>query len=149
MIRLIRRFLIAGASLGALVSAVWSSYLVIVTIGALRGLARGRGRTEPLDPPTTRFRILVPAHNEEALIADTMRALAAMTYPRELFEVHVVADNCTDATAALVRAAGFNAHERDDLTNPGKGPALGWLFDQLPERSDRIECEMVLRPTAS
>ena len=136
MIRLLRRILTVGASLGALAGAVWSGYLVIVTFGALRGLARGRGRTERLDPPTTRFRILVPAHNEEALIGDTMRALSALDYPRELLEVHVVADNCTDATAELVRAAGFDAHERHDPTNPGKGPALGWLFDQLPERSE-------------
>ena len=136
MIRSIRRLLIAGASIGAFAGAIWSGYLVVVTIGALRGLARGRAKTERPAAPTTRFRILVPAHNEEALIADTMRALQALDYPRELYEVHVVADNCHDATAELVRAAGFEAHERTDAVNPGKGPALGWLLDQLPERSE-------------
>lgn len=135
MIQPIRRLLAGVAALGTIASAVWSGYLVIVTFGALRGLARGRRETERFDPPTTRFRVLVPAHNEAALIADTMEALARLDYPRELFEVHVVADNCTDTTAELVRAAGFEAHERHDLTNPGKGPALGWLLDQLPDRT--------------
>lgn len=136
MIRTIRRLVTVGASIGALASAVWSAYLVVVTVGALRGVARGRARTARRSAPTTRFRVLVPAHNEAALIADTMQALQRLDYPRHLYEVHVVADNCDDATAELVRAAGFDAHERIDPTNPGKGPALGWLFDQLPERTE-------------
>ena len=54
-------------------------------------------------PPTTRFAILVPAHDEERLIATTVRSLLAIDYPEDLFEVHVVADHCTDRTVEIVR----------------------------------------------
>lgn len=132
MFGLVRRLLVAFAAIGSVLAAIWSAYLVVITFGALRARAAGRTTTPLDDAPTTRFRVLVPAHNEEALIADTMNALGALDYPADRFEVHVVADNCSDRTAELVRAAGFEAHERDDLANPGKGPALGWLLDRLP-----------------
>lgn len=135
-LRRVRFVIVASAALASTASAVWSAYLVVVSFGALRALARGRGHTTPLDPPTTRFRVLVPAHNEEALIGDTVAALALLDYPPDLLEVHVVADNCTDRTAAIVRTAGFEVHERHDLDNPGKGPALGWLLDELSIRDD-------------
>ena len=56
--------------------------------------------------------------------------------------MHVVADNCTDATADIVRRVGADAvvpvevHEHDDPDNRGKGPALHWLMDRLRDRGD-------------
>jgi hypothetical protein len=73
----------------------------------------------------------VPAHNEAAVIEQALHSLAALDYPADRFEVHVVCDNCTDATADIVRHCGFTAHERDDRANAGKGPALNWLHDRL------------------
>ncbi len=57
-------------------------------------------------------------------------------YPRPLFAVHVVADNCVDATAELANAAGATAHERFDPDDRGKGPALNWLVRRLIERGE-------------
>jgi 1,2-diacylglycerol 3-beta-glucosyltransferase len=91
----------------------------------------------PLPPPgqaaaaPVRFAILVPAHDEELVIARTAAALMRLDYPRELFSVHVVADNCADATAAVARTTGACVHERDDPRIRGKGAALNWLLDQL------------------
>ena len=78
-----------------------------------------------------RFAILVPAHDEEQVIGRLLESIARLRYPRDLFDVHVVADNCADATAAVARSAGAHVHERDDLTQPGKGQALHWLLDRL------------------
>ncbi|CAB3903254.1 hypothetical protein LMG26846_04622 [Achromobacter insuavis] len=71
-----------------------------------------------------RFDILVPAHNETAVIERTVRSLAAIDWPREHYRIIVIADNCTDDTAALARAAGAEVIERHDDQHRGKGYAL-------------------------
>src|SRR5882672_8297430 len=86
--------------------------------------------------PRLRFRILVPAHDESAGIAGTVESLLAVDYPRELFDVLVIADNCTDDTAARARAAGAVVLERTSETERGKGYALHYAFGRLPEEID-------------
>src|SRR4030042_4052445 len=78
-----------------------------------------------------RFAGVVPAHNEEAGIARTLDNLHQLDYPRPLFDVHVIADNCDDRTAEIARAYPPVGHERTDDTARGKGQALRWLFDGL------------------
>ncbi len=75
-----------------------------------------------------RFDIVVPAHDEEASIRETVRSLLAIDYPRELFRVLVVADNCADQTAARAREAGASVLERADQARRGKGYALESAF---------------------
>jgi len=48
--------------------------------------------------PRKRFAVLVPAHNEERVVGPLVDSLMAQKYPRQLFDVHVIADNCTDHT---------------------------------------------------
>ena len=52
-------------------------------------------------------------------------------YPRELLDVVVIADNCTDATGGRAEQAGARCLTRHAPATPGKGPALTWAFDQL------------------
>jgi len=78
-----------------------------------------------------RFAVVVPAHNEEAGVARTLDSIHALGYPRPLFDVHVVADNCDDRTAEIARGYTPFVHERIDETARGKGQALRWLFDRL------------------
>lgn len=68
------------------------------------------------------FAVLVPAHNEEAVIADTVRQLMKQLRPTD--SLLVVADNCTDATARLAAEAGAPVVERSDALRRGKGYAL-------------------------
>jgi cellulose synthase/poly-beta-1,6-N-acetylglucosamine synthase-like glycosyltransferase len=114
-------------ALTAATVAVPSAYLSLITVLGLLP----RRRPVRSGPPTTRFAILVPAHDEAAGIGPTLQAFAMLDYPAELFSVHVVADNCTDDTAEVVRRAGWSAHDRTAPDEPGKGPALNWLFDRL------------------
>ena len=54
-----------------------------------------------------RIAYLIPAHNEEDVIYDSVKSIIDnQNYPRELFDVYVVADNCTDRTAELAEKAG-------------------------------------------
>lgn len=103
-------------------------YLLLLTTAS-----RKAHRLPPLpsDEPHLRFRILVPAHNEERLLPDLLDSLDRLDYPKDLFTVHIVADNCTDRTAAVPRPWNMMVYVRDDRSRIGKGYALNWLADRL------------------
>ena len=61
--------------------------------------------------PASRFLVLVPAHNEEAVIGDMIDNLNRMDYPRELYDFYIIADNCTDGTAEKARSLGAKVIE--------------------------------------
>ena len=107
----------------------FSLYLAILSL-----LAMFR-KEKPLDATTgkrRKFAILVPAHNEEEVIERTLSSLVRIEYPRELFDVIVIADNCTDRTAAISRSMGANkVFERFDRVLIGKGHALKWCLDRI------------------
>jgi cellulose synthase/poly-beta-1,6-N-acetylglucosamine synthase-like glycosyltransferase len=109
------------------IAASFALYLVALSIGAFFYSERSPGL-----PPSTRIAVLIPAHNEGVLIARCVRSLCAQTYPSDLFEVVVVADNCSDETASIAAHAG--AHRvmvRDEPADRGKGQALRWAIDRL------------------
>ena len=75
-----------------------------------------------------RFDVIVPAHNEAAAIDGVVASLRKLDWPADGFRVLVVADNCTDSTAVLARAAGAEVLERHDTERRGKGYALAFAF---------------------
>lgn len=66
--------------------------------------------------------VLVPAHNEASGISITIQNLLAELTPQD--QLVVVADNCTDDTAAIAHRLGATVIERHDLERRGKGYAL-------------------------
>jgi 1,2-diacylglycerol 3-beta-glucosyltransferase len=80
--------------------------------------------------PDCRFDIVVPAHNEEREIGQTVASLLAVAYPRDKFRVRVVADNCSDRTAEVAAAAGAQVLVRTDASRRGKGHALAFAFER-------------------
>jgi glycosyltransferase involved in cell wall biosynthesis len=81
-----------------------------------------------------RFAIAIPAHNEASVLPATLARLREQSYPKELFDVHVVADHCTDATADVTRQGGGIAHERNDPPDGRKAYALQWLLQRILQR---------------
>jgi cellulose synthase/poly-beta-1,6-N-acetylglucosamine synthase-like glycosyltransferase len=71
-----------------------------------------------------RIAILVPAHDEEACIGETIAALRDELRPGD--RLLVIADNCSDNTAELARQAGAEVVERKDCERRGKGFALSF-----------------------
>jgi len=69
-----------------------------------------------------RAAVLIPAHNESAVIAETLATLKPQLRAGD--RIVVVADNCSDDTAELVRNAGVEVLERQNLEQRGKGFAL-------------------------
>lgn len=109
-----------------------SSYLFIAT------LLSAKIRPPALESATRRMRFIVPAHNESAGIAATVKSLLEVSYPRDLFDVVVVADNCNDDTAEQARLAGATVMERQSAEQRGKGYALLHAFDALPAEVDAV-----------
>jgi 1,2-diacylglycerol 3-beta-glucosyltransferase len=104
---------------------VGSTYLFVLTLFSARLLApRGPG-------DTTRFVVVIPAHDEELGIARTVESVLGADYPGALRRVLVVADNCSDATADRARAAGASVLVRNDASKRGKGYALATAFEQI------------------
>jgi cellulose synthase/poly-beta-1,6-N-acetylglucosamine synthase-like glycosyltransferase len=82
--------------------------------------------------PRTRLVVLIPAHDEELLIARTVHSLRAQSYPRDLYRIVVIADNCQDQTAAVAVAAGADAVMVRHMPDArGKGRALRWAMDEI------------------
>jgi 1,2-diacylglycerol 3-beta-glucosyltransferase len=79
-----------------------------------------------------RFLVLIPAHNEELLLAETLQSVADLDYPRESYDVLVIADNCTDRTAEIAREHDAIVLERHDAAHIGKGHALNYALSSLP-----------------
>ncbi|MCP4424510.1 MAG: glycosyltransferase [Chloroflexi bacterium] len=121
--------------------ALLVSYLLLLTVAAWRASRQTARRS---DEPTHRFLILTPAHNEELLLPELLANLDQLDYPRALYAVHVVADNCTDQTAELGRRGGAIVHERANELQRGKGYALQWLLQRLQQANEPHDAVLIL-----
>lgn len=109
-----------------LVAAPFALALVYLALELAFGILPLRRRLAASADPA--LAILVPAHDEADGIADTVSSLRASAPGARLL---IVADNCSDDTAALARAAGAEVIERADPANRGKGFALAFGRDHL------------------
>lgn len=92
-----------------------------------------KGRQVKNDFVLHNFAVLIAARNESAVIADLIASIKEQMYPSELITVFVVADNCTDNTAAVAKNAGAVVFERENRLNVGKGYALNFLLRKIDE----------------
>lgn len=77
-----------------------------------------------------KFMAIIPAHNEEAVVGNLIESLKNQNYNKELYDIYVIADNCTDNTAKVAKNAGAIVYERYDETKKTKGYALDWFLQQ-------------------
>ena len=84
-----------------------------------------------------KFMAIIPAHNEEAVVANLIESLKNQTYDSKLYDIYVIADNCTDRTAKVAKDAGAIVFERFDPEHKTKGYALQWFLKQkIAENAD-------------
>lgn len=83
-----------------------------------------------LEDKQNRFMTIIPAHNEENVVANLIESLKNQDYPKELYDIYVIADNCTDNTAKIAKEAGAIVYERFDEDKKTKGYALQWFLAQ-------------------
>ena len=78
-----------------------------------------------------KYAILIAARNEEKVIGNLLDSIAKQDYPSDLLTTFVVADNCTDSTAAIARKRGAVCYERFNDQDKTKGFALEFLFNNI------------------
>lgn len=73
-----------------------------------------------------KFILILPAHNEEAVIGNLISSLKELDYPKDLYDIQVIADNCTDNTEKIARDMGAKVFVRTetDSNKKTKGYAL-------------------------
>ena len=86
-----------------------------------------------LENKNHRFMAIIPAHNEENVVENLINSLKKQDYPKELYDIYVIADNCTDKTAQIAKNAGAIVYERFDSMHKTKGAALNWFLAQKIE----------------
>lgn len=90
-----------------------------------------------------RIAALIAARNEEIVIGNLIDSLKAQNYPQELLDVYVIADNCTDRTAAVARQHGAIVFERFNKVQIGKGYALNFLLKKIAESGKKPDAYIV------
>ncbi len=105
------------------------AFSIYATIIGVFGFWNSGSRMKQYEPKN-RFAVLIPAHDEEAVIQPLIRSLREQDYPAELYDVYVIADNCSDGTAERARAVGARVFERSS-DRRGKGHALRYALERL------------------
>ena len=72
-------------------------YTLYYFVLALSGLIKKEDKT--MAPPEHTFAAVICAHNEETVVGELIDNLKELNYPRSMYDIYVVADNCTDNTA--------------------------------------------------
>lgn len=101
-------------------------YQLVISVCSLIKL-----KDKPLiEEKINRFMMILPAHNEGKVIANLVESLKKLDYPKESYDIFVIADNCTDNTAQVARDAGAIVYERFNAEKKTKGYALQWFLEQ-------------------
>ncbi len=89
------------------------------------------GKKYPETETRARFGILIAARNEELVIGNLIDSLHKQNYPKELIDIYVVADNCSDSTEQIAKEKGAIVYHRNDTEHVSKGYALKYLTEQM------------------
>jgi cellulose synthase/poly-beta-1,6-N-acetylglucosamine synthase-like glycosyltransferase len=134
-----------------LIAAVLLVPVVIVCAEVLAALLPQLKRKPDAASPRPRIGIVIPAHNESAVIARTLTSIKPQLMAGD--RLVVVADNCTDDTANIARSFNAEVIERRDDVNRGKGYALDFGVKHLaatgePDVGVILDADVTLRDGA-
>lgn len=90
-------------------------------------------KTFPKTDTKLKYGIIIPARNEEAVVANLIESIYKNKYPQDKLHVFVIAHNCTDNTAKVARATGATVYEYNNPEECTMGYAFRYLFDRIKE----------------
>jgi cellulose synthase/poly-beta-1,6-N-acetylglucosamine synthase-like glycosyltransferase len=128
-------------------SSLLSIPVLVLLLEVASSLVRARAHPEnsSIRPNVA---VLIPAHNESAGLLPTIQDVQSQLHSQD--RLLVVADNCSDDTAAVARAGGCEVIERHDSRRIGKGFALDYglrhLSCQPPEIVIVIDADCRIDP---
>ena len=109
-----------------LLFAILYLYQMVYMVIAFK--AKRTREVETKNSHLNKFGVIIAARNEEVVIGQLINSINAQNYPKELIDIFVVADNCTDQTALVAKNAGAIVNERFNTEQVGKGYALDFML---------------------
>ena len=110
--------------------ALWFIFIYYIVISMFAWVKKAEP-SPTMFSTKNRFAMLIAAHNEERVIGGAVRSLKNLNYPEDMYDIFVIADNCTDGTAKTAAENGAIVCERFDDQKRGKGFALAWMFEKV------------------
>jgi len=102
-------------------------YKIVYIFVALKA-KKDKGSSGIKKDPLCKYAVIIAARNEKLVIEQLIKSIKSQNYPKELVDVFVVADNCTDNTAQVAKKAGAIVRERFNQSRVGKGYALDYMM---------------------
>ena len=121
----------------SLLMTAYTAYFFLTALFSLK-----KPRAYPRREPKARFAVLIAARNEEAVIGGLVESLLRQNYPRELYDVIVVPNNCTDHTALAAARAGASVLDCTVPTST-KGEVLDFALGRLFRREKEYDAVCV------
>lgn len=81
--------------------------------------------------PKKRFALIISAHNEENVIREILISLKSLNYPKDLYDIFLIADNCTDKTYDIGLSENIFVYKRYNKKLRGKGYAIEWILKKI------------------
>lgn len=117
----------------AVIVIIMTAAYLYQAIYMLIGFHRRHVEETPAASVNHRYAAFISARNEQGVIGELIDSLKKQKYPKELFDIYVLADNCTDNTAGAAREHGALVYERQNKEQVGKGYALDFLYNHVIE----------------
>jgi len=93
------------------------------------------------------FLIVVQSHNNEEETSKTLYSLAGLVYPWNLYDLMVVADNCTDDTVSVAKKLGAKVRERGSSSDQGsQTDILPWMLEQVEQMDKKYDAIVFVKP---
>ena len=135
LVKAVSDFLVLIGVAAALITLPGSIELLLLTISGIFPIRKHKYQTE--HGQKARLAVVVPAHNEENGIAQSVKSLLSCAAHEATFDIVIIADNCSDATAERAASAGARVLTRRNAELRGKGYTLDFAFSSLlPEGYD-------------
>ncbi len=124
---LIAKILYALVNVLTVVTTIYALYQLYISIFLFSRYETSRSTSKHLN----KFALIISAHDEEAVIANLINSLKKQNYPKDKYDIFIIADNCSDNTASISRENGAIVYERFNPAKKSKGYALNWFFEKF------------------
>ncbi len=109
------------------------TYALYFAITGLFGFKGMKKKNIKKHKPKTKFAILIASRNEETVIGSLVKSLLSQNYPKELYDVYVIPNNCTDSTESAAKAAGAKI-VKCTVATKSKGDVLKFTFETFKNK---------------
>lgn len=110
----------------------YALYFLITGFFGFKNISK---KTSKKYKPKNKFAILIASRNEEAVIGSLVTSLLDQNYPKDLYDVYVIPNNCTDDTEGVALKAGAKII-KCTVPTKSKGEVLKFTFDYLKKEKD-------------